>query len=31
MEASVLLFSNFDKPFKLCINALLKGLEAVLE
>jgi len=30
-EASILLFSNFDKPFRLYINALLKGLGAVLE
>src|SRR6266498_2317669 len=30
-ETSVLLFSNFDKPFRLCMNASLKGLGAVLE
>src|SRR6266542_249956 len=30
-EEPVLLFSNFDKPFNLCIDASLKGLEAVLE
>jgi len=30
-EVSVLLFSNFDKPFRLCTDASLKGLEAVLE
>src|SRR6266540_4147630 len=30
-KAPVLLFSNFDKLFKLCTDALLKGLEAVFE
>ena len=30
-EASVLLFSNFDKPFILCTDVSLKGLGAVLE
>src|SRR6266542_1777538 len=31
MKAPVLLFLNFDKPFILCTDALLKGLEVVLE
>jgi len=31
MEAPILLFSNFNKPFVLCTDASLKGLEAVLE
>ncbi len=30
-KASVLLFLNFDKLFKLCTDALLKGLKAILE
>jgi len=30
-KAPVLLFSNFDKPFRLCTDTSLKGLGAVLE